>query len=55
MTNLIGKSVKRVEDKRFLTGKGSYVDDMVLPNMTWAVSGSGSKQHHSPKPGGLPS
>ncbi|HJP31876.1 MAG TPA: xanthine dehydrogenase family protein molybdopterin-binding subunit [Candidatus Latescibacteria bacterium] len=37
MTNLIGKSVKRVEDKRFLTGKGSYVDDMVLPNMTWAV------------------
>lgn len=37
MTNLIGKSVKRVEDKRFLTGKGNYVDDMVLPNMTWAA------------------
>ena len=36
MTNLIGQSVKRVEDKRFLTGKGRYVDDMVLPNMTWA-------------------
>ncbi|HCL29442.1 MAG TPA: carbon monoxide dehydrogenase, partial [Candidatus Latescibacteria bacterium] len=37
MANLIGQSIKRVEDKRFLTGKGKYVDDMVLPNMTWAV------------------
>ena len=37
MTNLIGQSIKRVEDKRFITGKGRYVDDIVLPNMTWAV------------------
>ena len=36
MTSVIGKSVKRVEDKRFLTGKGNYVDDMVLPGMTYA-------------------
>jgi carbon-monoxide dehydrogenase large subunit len=37
MTNLVGQSVKRVEDKRFITGKGRYVDDMVLPNMTFAT------------------
>jgi len=36
MANLIGQSVKRVEDKRFLTGKGQYVDDIVLPNQTYA-------------------
>jgi len=32
----IGKSVKRVEDKRFVTGKGKYTDDIVLPYMTHA-------------------
>jgi len=32
----IGSAVKRVEDKRFLTGKGQYTDDIVLPNMTHA-------------------
>jgi carbon-monoxide dehydrogenase large subunit len=32
----IGKSVKRVEDKRFITGKGRYTDDIVLPGMTYA-------------------
>ncbi|PHN01689.1 xanthine dehydrogenase family protein molybdopterin-binding subunit [Flavilitoribacter nigricans] len=32
----IGKSVKRVEDQRFLTGKGNYTDDIVLPGMTYA-------------------
>lgn len=32
----IGKSVKRVEDKRFITGKGKYTDDIVLPYMTHA-------------------
>jgi len=32
----IGTSVKRVEDGRFLTGKGRYTDDIVLPNMTFA-------------------
>ena len=37
MTNLVGQSVKRVEDKRFITGKGRYVDDLVLPNMTYAA------------------
>ena len=37
MTNLVGQSVKRVEDKRFITGKGRYVDDMTLPGMTWAT------------------
>ncbi|MCB0665688.1 MAG: xanthine dehydrogenase family protein [Saprospiraceae bacterium] len=36
MTKYIGKSVKRVEDKRFITGKGKYTDDIVLPNMTYA-------------------
>ncbi|GJM28372.1 MAG: carbon monoxide dehydrogenase [Cyclobacteriaceae bacterium] len=37
MASVIGKSIKRVEDKRFLTGKGKYVDDMVLPDMTYAA------------------
>ncbi|MEN7547175.1 xanthine dehydrogenase family protein molybdopterin-binding subunit [Rapidithrix thailandica] len=36
MSKLIGKSVKRVEDKRFITGKGRYTDDIVLPEMTYA-------------------
>jgi carbon-monoxide dehydrogenase large subunit len=29
----IGQSVKRVEDARFLRGKGNYLDDMELPGM----------------------
>ncbi|MBT6136220.1 MAG: xanthine dehydrogenase family protein molybdopterin-binding subunit [Rhodospirillaceae bacterium] len=32
----IGASVKRVEDKRFLTGKGNYVDDINRPGQTYA-------------------
>ena len=36
MCSLIGQAVKRVEDKRFITGKGKYTDDIVLPNMTFA-------------------
>lgn len=35
MSNYIGKSVRRLEDKRFITGKGRYTDDIVLPNMTY--------------------
>jgi carbon-monoxide dehydrogenase large subunit len=34
---LIGKSVKRVEDKRFTTGHGNYTDDIVLPKQTYAA------------------
>ncbi|MEO1434253.1 MAG: xanthine dehydrogenase family protein molybdopterin-binding subunit [Bacteroidota bacterium] len=38
MTNsFIGKSIKRVEDKRFLTGKGRYTDDIQIPGMTYAA------------------
>jgi carbon-monoxide dehydrogenase large subunit len=33
---LIGKSVKRVEDKRFVTGNGHYTDDIILPDQTYA-------------------
>jgi hypothetical protein len=29
----LGKSMKRVEDPRILSGKGRYIDDIVLPNM----------------------
>ena len=36
MTNIIGQAVKRVEDKRFITGKGRYTDDIVLPGMLHA-------------------
>ena len=32
----IGASVKRVEDQRFLTGKGNYTDDINRPDQTYA-------------------
>ena len=32
---LIGQSVRRREDARFLTGRGQYTDDIVLPRQTW--------------------
>jgi aerobic carbon-monoxide dehydrogenase large subunit len=35
-TKYIGQSVKRVEDKRFVTGNGKYTDDIKLPHMTYA-------------------
>ncbi|MFQ5708167.1 MAG: xanthine dehydrogenase family protein molybdopterin-binding subunit [bacterium] len=35
MGQYIGASVKRKEDSRFITGKGRYTDDIVLPNMTY--------------------
>ena len=37
MGNLMGESVKRLEDQRFLTGKGQYTDDITLPGMTYAT------------------
>lgn len=37
MSGYIGSAVKRVEDKRFLTGRGQYTDDIILPNMTYAA------------------
>ncbi|MGH7074141.1 MAG: xanthine dehydrogenase family protein molybdopterin-binding subunit, partial [Stellaceae bacterium] len=33
----IGQPIRRVEDKRFLTGHGTYVDDIALPRQTYAV------------------
>ena len=33
----IGKAVKRVEDKRFITGKGRYTDDIKLANMAAGI------------------
>ncbi len=37
MGKYVGKSVKRREDKRFLTGKGRYTDDLKLPGMLHAA------------------
>jgi len=34
---LLGSSVKRREDPRFITGKGNYTDDLKLPGMTYAA------------------
>jgi aerobic carbon-monoxide dehydrogenase large subunit len=31
----MGHSVKRKEDPRFIQGKGTYIDDIVLPGMLW--------------------
>ncbi|QPF71855.1 xanthine dehydrogenase family protein molybdopterin-binding subunit [Roseateles sp. DAIF2] len=33
---LIGQSIRRREDARFLTGRGQYTDDIVLPRQTYA-------------------
>ena len=35
--SVLGQSVKRVEDQKFITGKGLYTDDITLPNMTYAA------------------
>lgn len=35
--SVLGQSVKRVEDQKFITGKGLYTDDITLPNMTFAA------------------
>ncbi len=32
---VIGRSIRRVEDRRFLTGKGRYVDDIASPDCLW--------------------
>ena len=34
VTDVLGAPVKRVEDPRFITGKGRYLDDIKLPGMT---------------------
>jgi len=36
-TQMIGASIKRVEDPRFITGKGMYTDDIKLPGMVHAA------------------
>ena len=33
----VGKSIPRVEDPKFLRGRGGYIDDLVLPGMLHAV------------------
>src|ERR1700722_949758 len=33
----IGQAVRRVEDQRFLTGHGHYIDDIDLPGQAYAV------------------
>src|SRR6266404_709687 len=33
----IGQPVRRVEDRRFLTGRGHYLDDIVRPRQAYAV------------------
>lgn len=37
INRLIGQSVKRVEDNRFITGRGNYTDDIVLHRQTFAT------------------
>ena len=33
----IGQAVRRVEDQRFLTGQGRYIDDISLPGQAYGV------------------
>src|SRR3982751_1796889 len=35
-TGLIGQSIRRKEDARFLTGAGQYTDDVVMPRQSYA-------------------
>ena len=37
MGRFVGARVRRVEDRRLLTGRGRYVDDVVVPNMAHAA------------------
>ena len=37
MKHGVGQPVRRSEDRRFLTGRGRYVDDLALPRMAHAV------------------
>jgi carbon-monoxide dehydrogenase large subunit len=41
----VGQSVRRVEDRRILTGRGRYIDDMQLPKMLHAVFVRSSVAH----------
>jgi aerobic carbon-monoxide dehydrogenase large subunit len=34
---VLGASIKRREDPRFITGKGNYTDDLKLAGLTYAV------------------
>ena len=34
---MIGRSLKRVEDQRFLLGRGTFVDDVALENAVYAA------------------
>ena len=36
----IGQAVRRVEDQRFLTGQGRYVDDIALSGMCHGINRS---------------
>jgi CO/xanthine dehydrogenase Mo-binding subunit len=36
-TNWIGKSIRRIEDPKFLTGKGGYIADRAVPGMLHAA------------------
>jgi len=37
MATLFGSGIKRREDPRLITGKATYVDDVKLPGLTYAV------------------
>ena len=37
MSEGIGARVLRKEDKRFITGKGRYTDDIIEPNQAYAA------------------
>ena len=33
----VGRSLRRKEDLRLITGRGRYIDDPSLPSMLWAA------------------
>ena len=42
---LVGQPIKRVEDKKFLTGKASYIGDIKIPGMLHAVFVRSTQAH----------
>ena len=46
---LLGSSIKRREDPRFITGRGNYTDDVQVTGMTHAVFVSYVRSRRGPR------
>ena len=44
----VGRAMRRTEDRRFVTGRGCYVDDFIRPGLTHAVLVRSAHAHALP-------